>query len=210
MLKIVTIIILAISSLILIPSSFAQELEVKISTDKEVYYYGDYFTFTVQVSELTEEVAILHITDANGKSSSDIPVGISKLTTTITSPFPFDSATYPVGKYTLDIQYSGTSSSTEFLLEDSGRIVIPVWIKDIGKMWVQDLISDDNFVDAIEFLIKNEIISIPQTESSTESAESTIPSWIKTTTKWWAQGIVTDNEFGEALEYLIKNGVIVV
>ena len=194
--------------LALMPNSFAQEQTVKISTEKETYYYGDYLTFTIEVSKLSEKIAIMLITDANGKSSSEIPIGISQLTTTITSPFPFESITYPVGKYTIDIQYSGVSNYAEFLLEDSGQIVIPVWIKDVGKMWVQDLITDDNFVDAIEYLIKNEIIIIPESESSTESGETNFPSWIKTTTRWWAQGIVTDNEFGQALEYLIKNGVI--
>lgn len=210
MLKIVAIFSIAFVFLSLMPNSFAQETTVKISTDKEVYHYGDYFTFTVEISELSEETAIMHITDANGKSSSAIPIGVSQIATTITSPFPFDALTYPVGKYTLDIQYAGVSSYTEFLLKDSGRIVIPVWIKDLGKMWVQDLISDDDFVNAIEFLIKNDIITIPETKSSVESDESNIPSWIKTTTRWWALGIVSDNEFGQALEYLIKNGVIVV
>lgn len=208
MLKVLVIFSIAFVFLALIPNSFAQEPTIKISTEKETYYYGDYFTFTIEVSELSEEIAIMHIVDANGKSSSPIPIGVVELTTTLTSPFPFDSTTYPQGKYTLDIQYAGVSSSTEFFLEDSGAIVIPVWIKDLGKMWAQDLISDGDFVKAIEYLIKNDIIEIPETQSSSESDESNVPSWIKTTTGWWVQGIVSDNEFGKALEYLIKNGVI--
>lgn len=207
MLKIATVVTLSIMLLAIVPNAFSEE-SIKISTDKEVYYYGDYLTFTIEISELSEEIAIMHITDANGKSSSAIPIGVTDVSTTLTSPFPFDSTTYPQGKYTLDIQYAGESSFTEFFLEDSGKIVIPIWIKDLGKMWVQDLISDDDFIKAIEFLIKNNIIEIPENQFSSESNESNVPEWIKTTTKWWAQGIVSDNEFGQALEYLIKNGVI--
>ncbi len=207
MLKIVAIFTLVMMFVVLIPNSLAQQDAVKISTDKEVYYYGDYLTFTIEVSEVSEEIAIMYITDANGKSSSPIPVGISEIKTSLTSPFPFDSTTYPEGKYTIDIQYAGGSGITEFVLEDDGRIVIPVWIKDLGKMWVQDLISDNDFIKAIEFLIKNDIIEIPEITSA-KNIESGIPPWIKTSTKWWAQGVVSDNEFGQALEYLIKNGVI--
>ena len=36
-------------------------------------------------------------------------------------------------------------TTTEFFLEDSGRIVIPGWIKDVGILWVSDMISDKTF-----------------------------------------------------------------
>ena len=91
MLKIVAIFTLVMMFVVLIPNSLAQQDAVKISTDKEVYYYGDYLTFTIEVSEVSEEIAIMYITDANGKSSSPIPVGISEIKTSLTSPFPFDS-----------------------------------------------------------------------------------------------------------------------
>ena len=78
MLKFGVIFTLTIVLLALMPNSFAQEPTIKISTDRETYYYGDYLTFTIEVSELSEEIAIMLITDANGKSSSGIPVVISE------------------------------------------------------------------------------------------------------------------------------------
>ncbi len=36
---------------------------VSIYTEKEVYSYGDFLTFTIEVSEITEDLAILHIID---------------------------------------------------------------------------------------------------------------------------------------------------
>ena len=192
-----------------IPYSYAQELEVEIFTEQKTYFFGDYLTFTIKVSKLVDSVATLHIVDENEKKSSDIPIPISQFTTTLTSPFPFDPATYPEGEFRLDIEYSGISNSTKFNLKDSGKIVIPIWIKDLGKMWVQDLIADSTFIDAIEFLVKNEIIIIPPTEASSQSNEFTIPTWVKKTTEWWVEGLVPDDEFGKALEYLIKKGIIV-
>jgi len=37
---------------------------------------------------------------------------------------------------------------------------IPFWIKNSAKWWSQDIVSDDEFVAALEFLIKNSIIRI--------------------------------------------------
>ena len=56
---------------------FAQETELSISTSQETYYYGDFLTFTINVSEITGELATLYIIDEKGKSSSPIPLGIT-------------------------------------------------------------------------------------------------------------------------------------
>jgi len=39
--------------------------------------------------------------------------------------------------------------------------VIPEWVKGVAAFWVDDRIGDDEFVDALIFLIDNEIIEIP-------------------------------------------------
>ena len=189
---------------------FAQESELSISTSQETYYYGDFLTFTVNVSEVTGEPATLYIIDEKGKSSSPIPLGIELQSTTLTSPFPFEAQIYPLGKYTLKIEYSGNQSITEFNLEDSGRVVIPLWIKDVGKMWTAEAISDETFATAIEYLINNDIIVIPQTEQEQQSEQISIPSWVKTNAEWWTQGLITDDDFAKGLQFLIKIGVIVV
>ena len=190
--------------------SFAQEESFQISTSQEIYYYGDFLTFTVHISEVTEQTATLFIIDENGKSSSPIPMLIGDEDTTIISPFPFEPQIYPQGKYTLKIQYTDMETTTEFVLKDSGRIVIPGWIKDVGLLWTDDMISDTTFATAIEFLIENDIIVIPQTESQQTEKEVSIPTWVKTNTEWWTQGLITDEDFAKGLQFLIKIGVIVV
>jgi len=125
-------------------------------------------------------------------------------------PNTFDKTIFKAGKYVVDVQYSENTSFTEFILFDSGEIVIPIWIKDVTRFWYDDTILDSHFADAIEFLIKNEIIVIPQTESDGIVKEITIPSWIKTNAGWWIDGLITDTEFAQGLQYLIKVGIIVI
>jgi hypothetical protein len=188
----------------------AQQSELAIFTSQETYYYGDFLTFTIEVSEVTGELATLYIIDDHGKSSSPIPLGIEQQSITLTSPFPFESQVYPLGKYTLNIQYSNQEATVEFYLQDSGRIVIPLWIKDVGTMWTGGSISDETFATAIEYLINNDIIIIPETTSEQSSEQVSIPGWVKTNAEWWTQGMITDDDFAKGLQFLIKIGVIVV
>jgi len=183
---------------------------ITIDTDKNTYSYGDFLTFTVEVSEITGELATLHIIDESGKSSSAIPISITESKTVVPSPYPFESSVYPQGMYTLNIEYSGTSDTTEFELIDSGNIVIPSWIKELSRDWTSDLISDNQFAMGIKFLIKENIIVIPKIENQEESNEVKIPQWIKTSTTWWLDGKISDQEYAKSLEYLIKVGIIIV
>ena len=110
----------------------------------------------------------------------------------------------------MDIEYSGVSTTTEFELIDSGKIVIPVWIKDLSRYWYNGAISDLEFSQGIGFLIKEGIIIVPETENQGTESEIKIPDWIKTNTKWWLDGKISDAEFAQGIQYLLKVGIIVV
>ena len=191
-----------------IPNAYANPT-ISIQTDKEIYSYGDFLSFTIEVSEITGQAAILHIIDQSGQSSSAIPVPITELTTVVPSPHPFESAVYPQGRYTLNIEYSGGTDSVEFELIDSGKIIIPFWVRDFSKYWYNDEISDKEFAKGIEFLIKENIIVVTQSVSHGTVDEVKIPNWVKTNTGWWLQGKISDEEFAKAIEYLIKVGIII-
>lgn len=182
---------------------------VSIHPEKKTYSYGDRLSFTVEVSEVTGELAFLHIIDESGKSSSAIPISITELKTVVPSPYQFESAIFPQGKYTLQIEYSGIMDSTEIELIDSGNIVIPFWIKDFAKYWYNGEISDNEFAKGIEFLIKENIIIVPESQSQDTTKTVKIPSWIKTSTGWWIEEKISDTEFAKSIEYLIKVGIII-
>ncbi len=183
---------------------------VSIYTEKEIYSYGDFLTFTIEVSEITGESAILYIIDESGKKSSAIPIPITELKTEGPSPFPFESNVYPLGMYTLEIQYSGNSSMTEFELIDSGNIVIPLWIREFAKYWYNGAITDVEFSNGIGFLIKEGIIIVPETQNKETSDEVKIPEWVKATTGWWIDRQISDMEFAKGIEFLIEKGIIIV
>lgn len=183
---------------------------VSIYTEKEIYSYGDFLSFTIEVSEITGESAFLYIIDEFGVKSSAIPIPVTELKTEVPSPFPFESNVYPLGTYTLEIQYSGSSSVTEFELIDSGKIVIPLWIREFAKYWYNGDITDAEFSSGIGFLIKESIIVVPEIQNQETSNEVIIPEWIKASTGWWIDRQISDTEFAKGIEFLIKEGIIVI
>jgi len=194
-------------SMVLIPSAFSQPT-VEIVLEKTTYNYGEKLFYTIRVSEVTGDNAVIHIRDEFGKGSSSIPIGISQIETPIPSAYPFEREVFPEGKYFIDVDYSGASDTVEFNLVDAGNVVIPFWIKQVAFYWISpDGISDQTFADAIEFLIKEEIIVIPETQKQ-DAQETKIPAWVKTSTTWWLEEKITDVEYANALQHLIKTGII--
>jgi len=86
--------------------------------------------------------------------------------------------------------------------------VIPSWIKFTTGVWVDGNSSDDEFINAIKFLIEDGIIVIPPTAQGSDGDSSVIPSWIKFTTGVWVDGNSSDDEFISAIQFLIKEGIM--
>ena len=190
--------------------NFASAISLSIQTDKPEYQYGDLLSFVIQVSDVTGNPLTLHIRDESGKNSSPIVLQIVNSTTRITARESFDPTVYKQGVYHLDVEYSGVKASTSFKIVSTETIVIPSWVKNLGKWWSQELVTDKDFARGIEFLIKEKIINIPESEKQDSSSTIKIPAWIKTNAGWWADNRISDSDFALAIQYLIRNGIIVV
>ena len=83
---------------------------------------------------------------------------------------------------------------------------VPDWIKNTAGWWATDAISETEFVNAIEFLVNEEIIQVTSTSSSTSS--ESVPDWIKNTAGWWATDAISETEFVNAIEFLVNVGII--
>ena len=83
---------------------------------------------------------------------------------------------------------------------------VPNWIKNTAGWWATDAISETEFVNAIEFLVKENIIQVNVSQTS-ETSQS-IPDWVKNTAGWWATDVISETEFVNAIAYLIKVGII--
>ena len=181
---------------------------ISIETNQSVYEYGDYLVMIVNVSEITGDYAHTYITDPTERKSYFLQLPISQEHTEFPARFPFVADDWKPGTYTLELEYSGDKSSTQFTIEDTGKIALPFWIKDLAKMWIiEPFVTDKDFARAIEYLIQVEIIKIPYTEPGGET-ESTIPEWVKNNAGWWIEGKISDTEFTMALQYLVKIGII--
>ena len=184
---------------------------ISIETEQNVYTYGDHLNIIINVSEITGDDAYIYIINTEERRSLLRQLPISQEYTEILAPFsiPSGSPAWLVGTYGLEFEYSGAKSSTQFTLEDTGKVGLPPWMKDLAKMWVTDRISGKEFSVAIEYMINSEIIKIPYTESDDVST-TTIPEWVKNNARWWAVGAIDDTTFTLALQYLVKTGIITV
>ena len=183
---------------------------ISIETSQSVYEYGDHLIMIINVSEITGDDARIYITDQAERKSLLLQQPISQEYTEFPSNFPFDSAIWKSGTYVLEFEYSGDKSSTQFTIEDTGKIALPFWIKELANMWInQPLVTDKDFARAIEYLIQVEVIKIPYTEPGEETISS-IPEWVKNNAVWWVEGKISDTEFVLALQYLVKTGIITV
>ena len=197
------------SGLPLMGQTFAAPV-VSIETSQETYHYGNYLSITIVVSEITGNAATVYIIDTEERKSILLSPPIFQETTEFPSNFPFDATIWKTGTYMLEIEYSGSKSSVQFSIEDTGEIALPFWIKDLAHMWITEpLVTDKDFARAIEYLIQKEIIKVPYTEPEGETI-SNIPDWVKNNAEWWITEKISDTEFTLSLQYLIKKGIITV
>ena len=91
----------------------------------------------------------------------------------------------------------------------NGSFLIPDWIRDDALLWSEEKIIDNKFTDIINYLIKNEIITIPENQSEILEVKK-IPSWIRTITGWWVDGQIDDKTFVQSLEFLVKQNIILI
>ena len=85
---------------------------------------------------------------------------------------------------------------------------VPEWVKNTAGWWATDAISETEFVNAVEFLIKENIIQVDA--SQTPETSQSVPEWVKNTAGWWAMGQIDDETFISGIEYLVKVGIITI
>ena len=90
-------------------------------------------------------------------------------------------------------------SFSEAYAEDDHEI--PEWLKTIALWWINDKVDDIEFVTAIQYLIKDKIIILPET-----SQQSEYPRWLTNNAGLWAAKIFTNSDFNFDPEY-VKNKI---
>jgi hypothetical protein len=194
---------------LLIPNAFAIP-SAQIVMEKTAFSYGEKLSYVIEVSEITGDLAIIHIRDEVGKGSSAIPIEISKLRTEVPSPYPFEKQVFPEGKYFIDLQYSGAEYTAEFNLIDSGNVVIPFQTKQIAYNWVNNQVSSGIFIDSIQKTVEKDAINIPYEIDRDNLGKIYIPEWMKITTVWWLEEKISDETYSNAFQNLVDRQIITV
>ncbi len=85
---------------------------------------------------------------------------------------------------------------------------IPSWVKNNAAWWSEGQLSDADFANGLEYLIKENLIDVPENLSAPETSESTIPDWLRSNAAWWSEGLLPDSDFLKGIEWMITNGII--
>ena len=83
---------------------------------------------------------------------------------------------------------------------------IPIWLKSTAKWWGKNQISDREFVDGLQYLIQNNIITVAESKSSFNQEE--IPTWVRNNARWWANDQISNEEFVRGIQFMIDSNII--
>ena len=199
--------VLAIS--VLVSPAANAEPSVEIIMEKTTYSYCEKLFYTIKVSEVTGNPAIIHIIDETGKGSSAIPIPINELENPVPSRMAFEKEIFPLGKYLIDVEYEGQKVSAEFLLIDSNNVCLPISIKSIFTNWLSGNVSDGFIIDAFKKFVDDEIIKIPFEINENNVYNIDIPEWVRENTSlWWYHGMISDEELIQVFKYLLDEQII--
>jgi hypothetical protein len=187
---------------------------MSVSTNKSSYNYGDMVTIRGQGAQ-SYSISIQIISPAGEEITkvSTFKSGAGDFFTIWTIPDGLEHGTYTItasdksqtAQTTITI---GTVNPPQVAETPKSKTNIPGWIKQVAEFWISDQIDDAGFVQVIEYLVQQEIITIPYAEAPEGEAAAEIPIWIKTNAEFWVNGKTSDDEFATALEWLINNGII--
>ena len=105
--------------------------------------------------------------------------------------------------------------------QKTSQTTIPDWIRNNAKWWSEGAIGDSDFTSGIQFMIKENIMIIPdlpeevtQMELKDEKRamgmerEQNVPDWVRNNAGWWADGLISDDDFVKGIQYLVEQGII--
>ena len=184
------------------------EPSVTIIMEKTTYTYCEKLVYSIEVSEITGDPAIIHIRDGAGGKSSAIPIPIEKLSNPIPSLHAFEKDIFPLGTYFIDVKYLGIQTTTEFNLIDSDNMCISEAMQPVVVRWINGEFTDGMLISGFQNIVDKKLIDIPFefTEKNINSLH--IPEWVKSVGKGWVMGIISDQMFVQNIQYLIDEKII--
>jgi hypothetical protein len=122
------------------------------------------------------------------------------------STFVMVDDTWEAGEYIVVVKYQSEVVDS-FLVEIVDQN-IPSWIKSSAEKWANGRISDNTFLQSIQYLIKSGTIKASLYLQGSAFDSNQIPSWTQRIALWWSNEKIDDNTFLQATQYLLQVGVI--
>jgi len=193
-----------------VSSAVFAEPQMTAIIDKTTYTYCEKLSYTIKVSEVTGDVAIIHIRDETDKKSSAIPIPIEKLSNPIPSAYPFQKDIFPSGKYFIDIEYSGATTTLEFDLVDSDNLCISQAMKPVIIRWINGEFTDGMLISGFQNLVDRKLLQLPYEITEKNIDKIKIPQWVKSVGNGWVMGMISDQMFTKNLQYLVDQKIILI
>ena len=184
------------------------EPTVTIIMEKTTYTYCEKLVYSIKVSEITGDHAIIHIRDGEGGKSSAIPIPIEKLSNPIPSLHAFEKDIFPLGTYFIDVKYLGIQTTAEFNLIDSDNMCISEAMQPVVVRWINGEFTDGMLISGFQNIVDKKLIDIPFEFTEKNIDKLNIPEWVKSVAKGWVMGIISDQMFVQNLQYLIDEKII--
>jgi len=163
------------------------------------------------------------ITDSSGKEVWS-NLGTGKTSLGISSPHGITQESIMIpknGQYQLKLILTGQNSKnfetffiskSDFSLSQTNTPAqkstnVPSWVKNNAGWWAEGITKDKEFIQSIQFLVKEKIIIISTTEIKQNGSQE-IPSWIKNNAGWWAEDLISESDFVKGIEFLASQGII--
>ena len=143
-------------------------------------------------------LSILAIDDVDGQ----IRVDCDKTSKTI-----FKIGKTTVRCYAMDSAGNEARASFEVTVGDN-FVKIPDWVKNLTQYWVNQQMSDQQYVATLKYLIEQKIVHVPYSKQTTDDPSSEIPIWIKTNSQKWIEGAMSNDEFSIGVQWMLERGLI--
>ena len=189
-------------------TSVFAEPQISIIMEKTTYTYCERLVYSIEVSEITGEPAIIHIRDGAGGKSSAIPIPIEKLSNPIPSLHAFEKDIFPLGTYFIDVEYLGIQTTAEFNLIDSDNMCISEAMQPVVVRWINGEFTDGMLISGFQNIVNKKLIDVPFEFTERNIDLLHIPEWVKSVGKGWVMGIVSDEMFVKNLQYIIDEKII--
>jgi len=111
-----------------------------------------------------------------------------------------------IDEINIKYRYAPTEKTVTITIKNNGEV--PIWVKNVVGLWGVEKITDDDFLNMLEYLIKNDIIKIPKENIFENTKELKMLSLIRGNLNAWSQEKIPNSEFFKNMNWLIENKFI--